>query len=246
MPMFLCVPEPPQSGPQAEGPLCFSPLKQPVHGRSQVVMRLFHPHKPPRLLRTVPRQFRCFCQRQIIGSMSPVRDLRLPGCLERLSPIFADGLQHYETRLFCFLLCLPQQTFVDEGGHSIQDRDGSRLGVHSSTDRLDGLEGAATDKDGEPPEEPLLIGVEQLIAPLDGPAQRLLPRWCVAYTTRQHRQALAQPSEKCWWRQQFDARSEEHTSELQSHSDLVCRLLLEKKKTHLNTRCNSPSQCIRS
>src|SRR5438132_5988244 len=29
-------------------------------------------------------------------------------------------------------------------------------------------------------------------------------------------------------------RSEEHTSELQSHSDLVCRLLLEKKKHHLS------------
>src|SRR5260221_8663083 len=28
----------------------------------------------------------------------------------------------------------------------------------------------------------------------------------------------------------FGMRSEEHTSELQSHSDLVCRLLLEKKK----------------
>src|SRR5438132_7101475 len=28
-------------------------------------------------------------------------------------------------------------------------------------------------------------------------------------------------------------RSEEHTSELQSHSDLVCRLLLEKKKLSL-------------
>src|SRR5206468_10689150 len=28
----------------------------------------------------------------------------------------------------------------------------------------------------------------------------------------------------------FDYRSEEHTSELQSRSDLVCRLLLEKKK----------------
>src|SRR5947207_9936809 len=28
----------------------------------------------------------------------------------------------------------------------------------------------------------------------------------------------------------LDVRSEEHTSELQSHSDLVCRLLLEKKK----------------
>src|SRR5947207_11681750 len=30
-----------------------------------------------------------------------------------------------------------------------------------------------------------------------------------------------------------DGRSEEHTSELQSHSDLVCRLLLEKKKSTL-------------
>src|SRR5436190_11187212 len=29
-------------------------------------------------------------------------------------------------------------------------------------------------------------------------------------------------------------RSEEHTSELQSHSDLVCRLLLEKKKKTKN------------
>src|SRR5450432_1796295 len=29
-------------------------------------------------------------------------------------------------------------------------------------------------------------------------------------------------------------RSEEHTSELQSRSDLVCRLLLEKKKGRLN------------
>src|SRR5476649_1419690 len=32
------------------------------------------------------------------------------------------------------------------------------------------------------------------------------------------------------------ARSEEHTSELQSHSDLVCRLLLEKKKKPKNTK----------
>src|SRR5260221_10909956 len=31
----------------------------------------------------------------------------------------------------------------------------------------------------------------------------------------------------------IEYRSEEHTSELQSHSDLVCRLLLEKKKNHI-------------
>src|SRR5437667_2064210 len=32
------------------------------------------------------------------------------------------------------------------------------------------------------------------------------------------------------FRPEPSARSEEHTSELQSHHDLVCRLLLEKKK----------------
>src|SRR5438034_6637798 len=31
----------------------------------------------------------------------------------------------------------------------------------------------------------------------------------------------------------FECRSEEHTSELQSHSDLVCRLLLEKKNSKI-------------
>src|SRR5207249_9421649 len=31
----------------------------------------------------------------------------------------------------------------------------------------------------------------------------------------------------------IDLRSEEHTSELQSRFDLVCRLLLEKKKKHI-------------
>src|SRR5215204_6896709 len=36
------------------------------------------------------------------------------------------------------------------------------------------------------------------------------------------RPACGRPRPRC--------RSEEHTSELQSHSDLVCRLLLEKKK----------------
>src|SRR5260221_4103648 len=36
------------------------------------------------------------------------------------------------------------------------------------------------------------------------------------------------------------ARSEEHTSELQSHSDLVCRLLLEKKTVITITSDNHP------
>src|SRR5438270_6330871 len=38
--------------------------------------------------------------------------------------------------------------------------------------------------------------------------------------------------------EQREIRSEEHTSELQSQSNLVCRLLLEKKKKKHNTRTN--------
>src|SRR5438034_3164696 len=51
-------------------------------------------------------------------------------------------------------------------------------------------------------------------------------------------------------------RSEEHTSELQSHSDLVCRLLLEKKKktarpergspAAYRTSTDQPTQCERT
>src|SRR5438132_7125100 len=40
-------------------------------------------------------------------------------------------------------------------------------------------------------------------------------------------------------------RSEEHTSELQSHSDLVCRLLLEKKKTKAPPGSNLKPPCPR-
>src|SRR2546430_6095520 len=37
------------------------------------------------------------------------------------------------------------------------------------------------------------------------------------------------------WKLGWRHRSEEHTSELQSQSNLVCRLLLEKKKINLRT-----------
>src|SRR2546421_6841587 len=49
-----------------------------------------------------------------------------------------------------------------------------------------------------------------------------------------------------------DGRSEEHTSELQSRSDLVCRLLLEKKKKQRtygeptdNLIRTEPANCLR-
>src|SRR2546430_7985970 len=40
------------------------------------------------------------------------------------------------------------------------------------------------------------------------------------------------------------ARSEEHTSELQSQSNLVCRLLLEKKNTSTKTARSPPTSTL--
>src|SRR5438477_5926561 len=39
-------------------------------------------------------------------------------------------------------------------------------------------------------------------------------------------------------------RSEEHTSELQSHVNLVCRLLLEKKKINLSSTSSLMNTCL--
>src|SRR3989475_13250464 len=56
------------------------------------------------------------------------------------------------------------------------------------------------------------------------PISRLLPKGT------HHYQEFIKPAELARWLREADMRSEEHTSELQSQSNLVCRLLLEKKK----------------
>src|SRR5438034_5010954 len=75
-----------------------------------------------------------------------------------------------------------------------------------------------------PPPRSTLFPYTTLFRSLTAP-ERVIRRWSVPgldhadIVTRSERFAA-----------QNGVRSEEHTSELQSHSDLVCRLLLEKKK----------------
>src|SRR5690349_24082702 len=61
------------------------------------------------------------------------------------------------------------------------------------------------------------------------------PRYPFCRTAGIARRTRARP-------QPFADRSEEHTSELQSRRDLVCRLLLEKKKQHTQTYTHNPSR----
>src|SRR5260370_13490657 len=65
--------------------------------------------------------------------------------------------------------------------------------------------------------------------------------------------AIRAPTPFITCRTSWRVRSEEHTSELQSHLNLVCRLLLEKKKTrveasygHISVSTNDTSQSDRT
>src|SRR5206468_12835779 len=60
--------------------------------------------------------------------------------------------------------------------------------------------------------------------------------WAVVRRPQRAAPSLATTSKRICLRPPSVARSEEHTSELQSRSDLVCRLLLEKKKRKKETR----------
>src|SRR5260370_23843849 len=79
--------------------------------------------------------------------------------------------------------------------------------VDAATDSLGGLESLRHI------DEPAWIQAGGVLEKDDGPI-RALAKACVQFAHRER------------------PRSEEHTSELQSHLNLVCRLLLVKKKEH--------------
>src|SRR6266511_5067317 len=66
------------------------------------------------------------------------------------------------------------------------------------------------------------------------PYTTLFRSWPSRRSTGRNRRARRPPSRR---------RSEEHTSELQSRENLVCRLLLEKKKKNL--KCQNPQEQTR-
>src|SRR5690606_39779560 len=76
-------------------------------------------------------------------------------------------------------------------------------------------------------------GVPRLDAPLPRVPQPRRPR----PARRGARDGIPEPARRGAHGIRRHARSEEHTSELQSRENLVCRPLLEKKKTTTRIRC---------
>src|SRR5260370_28676320 len=78
-------------------------------------------------------------------------------------------------------------------------------------------------------------------APHHGPARRHRPARCLF--DRDHRCGRSRSNRHRAGRCRRAGRSEEHTSELQSHLNLVCRLLLEKKNK-CNSTTRSREECL--
>src|SRR5260221_9688075 len=86
-----------------------------------------------------------------------------------------------------------------------------------------------------PPPFPCLLGSCRITSPMSCLPRPGTSKNCVeACSIQRVAMAMNWSCRPCWSTSNpcspAQGRSEEHTSELQSHSDLVCRLLLEKKK----------------
>src|SRR5690348_18221571 len=128
-----------------------------------------------------------------------------------------------------------------------------RSGVRGAIDELSGAPGGqqgqgGTNLDGQEGRASLFPGEREIRNwrrfREQGPgiffAKEIAPRFILLFSSLPFPFQQRQVTANCVGprRQKRDARSEEHTSELQSPVHLVCRLLLEKKKKH-NSLCTS-------
>src|SRR5438552_8028057 len=107
--------------------------------------------------------------------------------------VLADRLEHREARLRGDALALSQQALVDERADAVEDV--TRL-VRAAR-CLDRLEARAADEHAEAREEHPVGLVEEVVAPADGAAQRLLAGRQVLRAAGQQREAGLEPGEDC-------------------------------------------------
>ena len=111
--------------------------------------------------------------------------------------VFPDRFQHQQPGLSGVLIHLPDQAFVHQGSQSIENVHPRLVqALDLAGHRFDRLERAAADEHREQLKQALLAAVEQLIAPVNGVAQRLLPDRQVARPTPQQFQPAPQPFEQ--------------------------------------------------
>ena len=109
-------------------------------------------------------------------------------CLARLlqlvAGVFADRLEHVEARLTVRVVPPDEQILLDERLDQIE---------RAVANGLDHVESGTAGEHGEPREEPLLVWLEQLVAPVDRRSKRLLAVGNVTRASGQQIEPLVQP-----------------------------------------------------
>ena len=124
--------------------------------------------------------------RRSISSRSPLRGQLLGGEL-------ADRVEHPEAQAAVDLLG-PDEALVGEERQAVDDVDAVEL-ARRPADRLGAVELAAADEDRQPGEQAALARAEQVVAPGDRAAERLLALGQVARAGRQDAELVLEPLE---------------------------------------------------
>src|SRR5258708_36751676 len=135
-------------------------------------------------------------------------------CRQALQPILPDGLQHQQAWAPPLPPRLQDETLIDKG--STPPQHIQRLLALISANKRSRLKSTTTDKDGKPPEEALLLGRQQVVAPLESIAQGLLATGQIPCTSLQNRKTTGEASGQGLRRQELDACCRQFDSQRQA------------------------------
>ncbi len=147
----------------------------PLERAASVVVLAVEQLEPLELLGAAEAQVGARQDARVVFGVPALNGDPLGAFLEALERVLADGLQHAEARLAVGTVLPAQQALVQQRSEVVE---------RGATDRLGGRGGAAADEDAQLGEEALLARLEQLVAPVNGRPQGLLPRRQVARAAR--------------------------------------------------------------
>src|SRR3989442_1559990 len=189
------------------------------------------------LLMTEQFQIAAFREGEVVHGTRLLCRLQLSRIRQSFQGVLPDRLEHQQTRLICTSVALLQQAFVEQGCNQVYS--GRREIRSLATDRFRSLQRAASNKDGQAPETPLLLDSQEIITPTDGVTQGVLTGGSILPASRQHSKPVGEAPEQCLGRQQFAPRRcqlQGQGQPVQPDADLgySSRVVLRKDKSGLH------------
>ena len=170
--MFAHIPESKQRHTETQTPVDILRLKQPVERETEVIDLGVALRQPVRPVGGVQFRIPFLRQDQTVGRMGAARGRLLAAIDQAFEGIFANRFEHGETRLGFGAVHALHQIFVHQRGQAFKEID-AQVAARVA-DGLGRLQRASADEDGKAAKQSLLGFIQQIVAPVDGLAERLL------------------------------------------------------------------------